>query len=218
MNQRVIINKDGDQISVINPKTKKLELAFRKSVGKDIKDFRVFGEQDTRVVAMTKDGYVLLYSLGDFSRRGLVAHYQEELIEEKYEQTKSIAVCDKNEYVLLEIAASGYSSRMIILKLTLNTITKVTSIDQYSHKIEGKCALEFYSYFGKNHSLWVGLSGNYNGPVQIFDYDAEKEELRELVDKRVSHQENGPLKLHRVDENFYYTGFHGKLMCLRIRI
>ena len=117
---------------MINPKTRKVEIRTQNSVSDldQIMDFKLFGEQEGRVIALTMDRYVLLYDLGSNQKRGIVAHYQEERKRYMTEIASSIAVCDKNEYVFLEIGLLTSSlgllcSRMIILKLTQNTFSKI---------------------------------------------------------------------------------------------
>ena len=221
INQKLIINKDRKNISVINPKTKKIDIEVKKIVGKDVRDFRLFGEKENRVVAVTWDGYLLLYGLKYAQRSGsLISNQHLELIEERMERPKSIAVCEKNKYVFLEIGQSHnpfICSRLVILKLSYNTFTKMASIDQFSQKIGEKYAFECFGY-AERHILWVGLSRENNGFVQIYSYDTQAGELRELEDKRIKHQECEPYKLHRVREKFYYTGKNGKLLSLSASI
>ena len=86
-------------------------------------------------------------------------------------------------------------------------------LDVYNQEINFKSALEFYGYFG-NHLLWTGPTFDYQKKtfVQVFDYDTESGELKELVEKRVKHEESNPHKMQRVGDEFYYTGNYGTLM------
>ena len=184
LNKRLIINKDGLNISLINPKTKKIEVFAKKDIGGRIKDFRLFGEKENRVVAVTEEGYVYLYSFGYENKMGLVGHYQEELSEQRRESTRSIAVCQKNEYVFVEVSQSSnpfLCSRMIILKLSQSQdiLAKIASIDQYSQQIGYKYELECLGYVG-SHIVWIGLTGGSKRLIQVFDYDLETQQFREL--------------------------------------
>ena len=82
---------------------RKIEVELKKGVGYSINDFRLFGEQEDRVIAATRDGCVIQYSLGNKSKRGVVAHYQEELFKNRKEQGNPIAVAvfEKNHHVLV---------------------------------------------------------------------------------------------------------------------
>ena len=218
LNQRIILIKDETNIALLNPKTKKIELELEKRVGNRIMDFRVFGEHEDRAVSITWDGHILLYSLGFGQRRGVIDYSLMELIEDRDERGVSIAVCHKNEYVLVEI--TGWTdlsivSRMLIFQVKEDSLVNKACFEQYSTNLLYKYALECCGYAG-SHVLWVGLSRDDNGVVQLYDYDIDAEELRELKEKRISHQEKCPLKLHRLDGKFYYTGWEGQLMSLRI--
>ena len=88
---------------------------------------------------------------------------------------------------------------------------RIAEVNQFSPMLRCKRALDFFGSFGK-HILWIGLS--FFGIAHVYEYNTETEELRELVDKRVDHHETTPWKLHRLDDQFYYTGSGGKLMGL----
>ena len=220
LNKRLIVAKDCQNISVINPKTKKLEVEMKIDIHDEIEDFRVFGKKENRVIALTKEkGYVLLYSLYHKHSRGLVGHYQISLTEERSEILVSVSVCQKNRYVLVEIGSdqdpSYVCSRVMIFKLSRNTLTKMGMVDSYKQKIGWKYGLECFGHVGR-HLLWVGLSWNLDGPAQVYVYNKAIGELRELEEKRVLHQQKNSFKLHRSGNKFYYSGRYPKLMSLRV--
>ena len=176
----------------------------------------MFGERENRVVAVTEDGHIFLYSLTYGKERGIVADYQVGLIKSRRkEYCNSIAVCEKNEFVCVETSSGIYSSsRIIILRISSqNTITETASIDEFRQKIQYKYALESAGYLG-GHLFWVGIP--MGGFVQLFDYDTKTGEFRELVDKRVPDLEQDPMKLHRLGDKFYYAGNLGKLVSLSL--
>ena len=141
--QRLIVNKDERNVKM------------KKSVGNEIMDFRVSGENQEKVVAVTKDGFVLLYSL-DGQRRGMVHSYEIELIDERDEECRSIAVCEKGENVLVETKGWNWGcSRMLLFQLANDTFTNTTSIDLFDQGIGCKFALDCYGYAG-SHVLCVG--------------------------------------------------------------
>ena len=106
---------------------------------------------------------------------------------------------------------------MMMLKVNNNTLVKLHSVDQNSLNLGDKWALDCFGSFGR-YILWVGLSMWGNGIAQVYEYNTDKGELRELQDKGVSHLEKNPNKLHRLGTKFYYTGYNGKLMSLSLDI
>ena len=54
------------------------------------------------------------------------------------------------------------------------------------------------------------------GIAQVYDFDMKSGILREIMEKRVPHQETNPVKLHYLVDRFFYTGFEGKLMSLKV--
>ena len=215
VHQRLIINKDKKKISVVNLENRELEIEIEKGVGDNIRDFRLFGEQEDRVISVTCDGYLVLYRLNyDQMEGSVIADFKLELIEDRQEQPWSISLCDRNEYALVEMGAI-ICSRMMILKVNGDTLVKNAVLDQYNQKIGCKLASHSYGYLGR-HILWVGLSMDDNGVAQIYDYDTQSGEMKELVDKRVGHGEFDPVKINRLGDKFYYTGERGQVMSLSI--
>ena len=218
---QLIINKDYTNLAAVNLQAKAVEIEVEKTVGKDLKDFKIFGLEDTRVASVSIGGFVFVYQLNYNEKRGaIVESFKIDLIEQREEEAQSIAVCGKNQYFLVEIGQkySPYrSSRMIILQFRNYNLTQISSIDCLRQGIGYKYPLEFYRYFGR-FILWVGLSRNERGVIQVYGYDTVNRELKELRDKRVLHQELYPAKVQRVGEEFYYTGHEGKLVRLSIKI
>ena len=214
--QRVVVNKDGSNIAVINPKTRKIEIEVRATFRDQIRDFRLFGQHENRVVAVTTDGYALLYSLDHANKRGVIDQYQLNLSQERQESAGCLAVCPKNKYVLVEVQARVLP-RIIILKLTQDSIVKTACIDQESKAYGGYgIALECFGYVG-THITWVALTNNYwETPVTSYGYDTKTGEFchRRLA---VFHEEKNTHRLHRIGSKFYYIGAGGRLMSLRAK-
>ena len=221
LHQRLLINKDCKTISVINPDTKEFEIELESCFGDNICDFRLVGEQEDRVLTITKLGTITLCSLRYSEKKGLViAGYVLELIEEgRKERPQSMTTCSKTDHVLLEIGGyNGFAlicSRMIICEINEDRLTKKACIDQYNQDIGVKFALESCRFSGK-HITWVGLSILDKGLIQVFDYDSETGEFRELKSKRMVHQERYPIRLQRLGTKFYYSGEYGKVMSLSV--
>ena len=219
LNQRLIVPKGGNSISVINIETKEVEIEVVKAVGNEIQDFRVFGEQEDKVISVTQDGHILLYALDYAQKQGsVIAQHQVTLSDERNEAALGVAVCGKNDYALVELVQNHpatISSRLMVFKVSGDTLVQTASIDQYSQKIKYNWALESFGYSG-SHSLWVGLSRDYKEPAKLYSFSTEAAELKELEDKRVSTQETHPEKLHRLGRKLYYTGYEGQLVSLAL--
>ena len=216
--QRVIINKDGTSISMINPSTRKIELVLKKSFREKICNFCLFGEGEGKVAAVSWDGDIVLFTLNGLNTRGAAEHYKAVLHLYRGEVTQAIAVCEKNKFALVEIGNHfrNRSSRMLILELTpQDQFTPKVSIDIHDQAKGSIYDLESFGYVGE-HILWVGLSSTFNGEIRLFEYRPEEGQLRELEEKSVSHQEEDLWRLHRLGNKFYYTGSQGKLMSLII--
>ena len=218
-NKRLIVTKDKKNIAVINPRTKKKEVEFEKSPGAWINDFRLFRKRDNRIVSVTQDGCLALYSLSDSKMRGVFFEYALDLKEGRKEAPVSVSVWNNSKHVLVELSGNTYhtypSSRMMVFKLEEDTLVKKAIIDEYFQGIARKYAVDCLGYRGK-YILWVGLSWEINGSAQLYAYDTKTEEFVELKEKRVFHHEVKPCKLHRVDDLLYYTGCEGKLMVLTL--
>ena len=174
INQRLIICKDGTKISVVNLENKKIEIQVTKSVGEDIMDFCIVGKEEDRVICVTLDGYLVLYKLNYSEKTGVVvSHRKVQMDELREESPQSIAICEKNQYLVLEIAGrmddSRKCSRMMIFRVTEDKLLRQNIIDQSREKIREKLALECLGYVG-THILWLGLSLDEEGFAQIFDY------------------------------------------------
>ena len=217
LHQRLIINKGGKKISVFNQKTRKVEDELERGVAGLITDFRLFGEQENRVVAVAKDRHVMLYNLGHDNKVGLADSTQIELLRWST-RPRSVAVCDKNKYILVELDQCHRPTRcarMLIFEVSENSLVRKACLDTYEDCIAPKWAQECLGYVG-NSIVWVGLAIEYAGRAHLFAYDIDTEELRELVGKRVTHQECDPYELYRLDGKFYYTGMMGQVMRLSL--
>ena len=219
LHQRLIVSKDCEAISVIDPMNQIIEIEVQKSIGDQIRDFKIVGLEEDMVISVTGDGHLLLYKLDYGQKTGsVVSHYEIELFKERSEEAKSIAVCNKNQCVLVEIAEwmNPFScSRMLVFQIVEDALVEKACLDPYNQKIGFKYALECFGYAG-SHILWVGLSHKENGVLQVYDYDLEAESLKELSEKRVKHLENNPFLLNRLNGKIYYTGRNGTLMGLEV--
>ena len=200
---------------VIDLHTLEVDMELRKLVGGEIRNLKLFGKNEDRLIVVTRGGYVFLFTM-NYRRQTakVVSQYKINLIKNRLEEPISISVCDKHQYALVE--ARGFkmdylTSRMMIFQVSEDKLVKKAVMDVFRHQVPHKVALEFYGYVGE-HLLWVGLTVSKKGHVQVFDYHPRKKELREVREKRIEHQEKHPRKVQRVGDEFYYTGTDGKIM------
>ena len=221
MHRRLITCKDITNISAIDLKTKVVTIEVKKNVGEIINDFRVFGGEENGVIAITQDGFVILYHLNHENNTGkIMDHFSVILNEERKEKAKSIAVCDRNEFVFVEIGqreAPKFCSRMLVFRVHGDRLIFRTSIDQLDQKLGEKLAFDCYGYVG-SHVLLIGLTKNSSKVIQVFDFDSLTGEFRELVDKRIENQETVCVKITKVGNQFIYSGGKAKLMMLSLMI
>ena len=218
------VNQDKEKvrnkISVVDLKKNKKEpeLSVKKEFGLDIWDFRLYGKDQNQVVAVTEDGYIILYNFYFKHRLSyLLDKCKINLDDERDECATSVAVCERNEYIFVDIAKRHFSplaSRMVVFKISDEKLDLKASIDQFEGRIGWRFGFDCFGYFG-SHIMLVGLSWK-RGRLQVFDYDTKEKVLRELEDKQVGHGERFPVKLNRLGDKFYYTGDFGKVMSLSV--
>ena len=221
LNKRLIMPTNNKNLSVFNVWTKKIEIVIKKDDWGYITDFKVFGEFEDRVAALTSSKVLIIYNLNRAQKRGVVAKHKFEMIEDRREGLISVAVCSKNNYVLVELGQGVFPSkcsRMFVFKVNDSSLVLKECFDLFASPTTFKFAIECLGYADAGrHILWVGLPMNQNDSAQVFDYDIEKDELKELVDKRVSFREDRPLKLTFLNGKLYYTGKKGRLMRLFLK-
>ena len=211
--KRLIINKESNQICLLNPKTKKIEIELKNKEGGSIKDFKLFGEHENRIIAVTSNK-VKLYNLTNSDQKKEI--FDSYLDLGYNEEPTSLSICNKNKYMVITFEKHERCSGLQVYKIfedSLINTAYMTYPDLSSGTIQ---ALGCFGY-AEARILWVGLSMGEAGDSMIFDYDTETGEFRELEEKRVSHGEYGPTKLHSCDSKCYYVGRSGSLMKLSLR-
>ena len=220
LHERLVIIKDEKNISTVNLETKEIEIEVVKKFEDSIRDLKLFGEKQDRVVCITYNCHILLYELDFEENEGsAIDHFNLKRVQGRGECGSSIAVCDKGKYVLAEIGAGHpeICCRMVIFEIKDDTLEKKAFINRFSQEIGVKLAIDCYGY-ADGFVLWAGLSLDDNALIQVYAYDIEKEEFLELESKRVSHQEDYPVKVHQLGDEFYYTGNLAKVMKLSLKI
>ena len=220
LNRRLIISQNCKNISAVNLQTNQIEFMVEKSGIDKIMDFRIFGKLEDRVVSITEEGYLFLYQMDYQRRRGeIIECTRIELMSERSEAGISLAVCNRHQYIMVEVGQLNYPwncSRMLVFEVQGRKMVQKAMLDQFNeigHKSH-KSALICYRSL-RNYVIWVGLSRGDDGVAQVFYYNKKSENFEEFKDLRVRHMEVDPVRLHRMsDGRFYYTGKDGALMRL----
>ena len=219
LHQRLIITKDKENIAVVNLEAKEVEIEIETEEGDGITDFRLFGDKDDKVVATCGNGYILQFDLNYGEKIGkLLNSLKIELNGQRKEAPITIEVSKKDQYALVEIGQkSGHlCSRMMILKLESEFISIKASIDCFSQNLRDKYAISCFGEIG-TRVVWVEAS-THQALVQVFVYDKETNIFEELESKRVFSSENYPSKLHRLGDDYYFTGDRGTIVRMKLII
>ena len=229
VNQRLLATchtEEDVRVSVINLDTKEVEIELEPT-DDYVTDIRLLGEKEDRLLFFThKKPEVILYQLDYAQKTGsLLASVQVETVEGREEYGTSGALCQKSEYVLVEL---GYNNKedknpplcssIVVYKIEGDSLVKKASLDVFYSTPGGeKHKIQPCGYAGK-HALWVGLSREYNKTCQIYAFDTESNELRELVDKQVDHGQKNPQSLEVFGDQLYFTGESGKVNRLIVEL
>ena len=221
IHERVIIAKNLRYISALNVEKKQVEIRVKKKFGDKIQEFRIFGKGQNTVISVTNDGHILAHKL-NFKKKSeqILSHLELKLLKHRGEIGTSLAVCDKDQFIFVEISQekSPYlASRIMILELGDQNLILKATMDRFRFSLGEDLALEFFGYVG-GHALAIALSRKVNGMAKIFDYNTGTGEFRELEEKRLKHEEKEPTKLIRLGDQFYYSGEEGKVMKLSVKI
>ena len=220
----ITLSQDNKRIVVIDLETQIVDISTKSR--HFIHDFMVFGDDEDQVVSLLKKGFIMIDKFDYFNKSTETQScYKFDLLEEREEELGSVTICCQNEYLLIQtvfiqsLSIAKLCSRFAILKLDKKglDLTNMAILDEYDNLFRTLATVHCLGYLG-NHILWIGLTNEFSGLVQVFDFDMEAIELKELKEKRVDHQELDVLKVVRVNNRFYYTGANQKIMRLRIKI
>ena len=211
--QRLIASESLRNIVFIDLDKRRIDFEIRnKNLGKLV-DLRVFGEKGNMLISIAKGGRINLFCL-NFELRKICAQRSYIFINpfKRKEMFTAIAVCEKNKYLLASTKYEKFvkASRIIIFEIKGLLLTKKVVLDLSDLNQAFLSLFEFFGYVG-SHVLWVGLSGR-NRETYLYDLDMEKEELRELEDKRVNHRQRSVIRICRLGNNLYFTGREGHIM------
>ena len=203
------------QLTVANLEDKTVEQLPLEELKGELTDFKVFGEEENRLLTMSDSGYISLVSF-NFQLKRLIALNQPkvDLNQEINEGLSSIAVSELNDHVLVELEGKSGCSRIMIFEVQYNTFMKK---HEYCPNLKQKnnFCLECFGRV-QNHILWVGLEHGKLREFKVYDYDVKTKKLKHLVDKGVNTQTDNVNNIIRVGNGFFYASDGGKIFQLSL--
>ena len=220
-NNIIIAVAQKKHLAVINAKSPKVEILIkaRPSSGANfIYDYQVVGTAENRVVAVSRNGYLLLYEFDVKKKSGSILHIEGPITVQGQrgsgqESGLAIAVCSKSKYVCVELERSQKTSRNLIYEIEDQKLVFKANLDCSKENLNGKWVLGFSNYL-QNHALFVGMGFGRTDPILVLDFNENNGELRELTRKRIVHKEFMPTSLQKIGSVFYYSGSCGSVMRL----
>ena len=188
INHRLIaLDDDRHKFFVMNLDQKRIEMdlnALTQEKTDYVVNYQIFGKEENKVLSITHEGLLSLHIFNYQMRKLLSSNVSNiELSKDYPESGHSFAVCEKNDYVLVEIASDEYfgSSRMVIFEISSNILIK--KVDQDSGSLHLKKALISCAQSG-NHILWIGLGYHRLDFLYFYHYNTKSGVLRELKKKK----------------------------------
>ena len=222
IHQKLIVAINFKDLGMIDLLRADIDTQVEKRVGDDIQDFKLFGRRKDKVACITANGWIVLYHFEYPQKTGFVVGLNKiDLLRgQRNEKALTLEVCDKGRHLIVEIGRNEdpYTcSRMLIFEIVKNELIQKSVLDPSPETIGQKDALKCIGFFGKT-ILWVGLSWREGRVLQVYEYEIFENRLRELEDFRQCHQEDSPVKMVRLGNQFFYTGYLGKVMKIDFRV
>ena len=225
INKRLFFGgKYSNIISVVNLDRKRVEIKIKlreKRPRSVIYELRLLGKNEQILICLTLRGMIRVYFINfDLKKVFVFKRYRLPLSEEKHEFGVSMAVCDKSDYILVEVRGSGdrgpsLCSKMFILRPQGNNLVQKGMIHCFDLGLTCKPVLQCCGYFGKK-ILWLGLQYQEEGLAQVYEYNTETEAIRELEGCRVHHGEELPSQMYRDENYFWFSGSKGRVVRLEV--
>ena len=115
-----------------------------KAFSNSVFDWKLFGESEDKLVSITHDTYLMLHIL-DYRRRKILSFSRHKM--EDREKFSSLAVSDKNNYILVELFS--YNSKMVVFKVEGNLLVKKAVLND-TVSLDLNSAFGFCGYFGSH--------------------------------------------------------------------
>ena len=214
LNKRLIFPKDGKNLAVLNLDTKQVEIEIEVEVNwirGFIQSLAIFPNNENKIAFLTSEGWLYFYWISYELRRVCAKHRHQVF----FNRGLSLAVCNEGKYVLVALCNPHTSllSQINLYSVNDRTFKHSAYLDQMDQSILVSDAFSYYGRIG-NHIIWVSLCF---GHVSFYCFNTktgEREDLRELKEKRVYHTESYPRQIYRFGDMFYFFGDREKLIRL----
>ena len=219
-NKRMLVKAGGKKLAVVNLLRNQVEAYI--SPGTILKCFEIFGKNENRLLYLRGSRSIALYNL-NLKQIKVISKCSYRCGGGR-ESCTFIAVDPKNHFVCVElgILAPNVCSRVMLFKIGPNSLAVMGSIYPFheGHNIGWKSAFTGVGQINRE-IVFLGLSmADEDKLVQVYRYgskpDADKLQFEEVEGCRVSHQEMDPTSFQKVGDYFYYTGYHAKIMRVKI--
>ena len=244
---KLVVNAGGSRLTVINPQKAEVEMAMPRSQGDLIRDFKLFGANENKVISITMDGNLAVVMYNESNRQcSLKMHQKIPLKSERNEKGLGVSVCSRNQIACVSLVRDNqtvginigdllgglFGGKEIQPSLTSTKLRPICSrfmiFEISDSALTLKACLDCYQQeIGRMHALRfvdsIGCRAIFvglssdNGDVHILDYNASSRVFRELEDYRVSNCEDDPVQILKVGESFYFIGRHSNLVKLSIK-
>ena len=212
--QRLFISSfSSRRLSVINPLTKSKEFHFGSKKSDLISDVKFISDQQNEIILSRQKGLIQLLEVKISKKRKhleleKLTEISVDLLKERQEIAKSIAVCSDSKFLILSIArvikkTQHDASRMLMFEKEGSHLKLRDSLDLIQDKIPSEIyGVKFYRRYAHNN-LFLGLSMKY---LHIFDFNQKTGKLTELKEKRQEHRASLPRTLSETKKGYYFIG------------
>ena len=215
INDRLIAVTRKFKISVINLAAKKTEINLVKNFGDYIYEFQIYGAKQDKVISLTKDGHIFLFKIDYEEIVGETKGFHHISLTRKDEEHRlSLAVSPDNKYCFVQASYSCGKSVMMVFRLKSGSLSYMTRLSSSRSGILSNTLLDCFDYFGQ-YLVVVCLTGS-EGLASFIVYDTKAKELSYGEGEKGRIGENFPLKFKKLKNNYFYTGYLGRVIKLSI--
>ena len=218
-NRLILAKYLNNNLALINLERKRIELEIRRVDGSTIQDLKIVGPKESQIATIARNGRIELFSL-TFNLKRVVRSYrhQVKLLSSEFECGQTVAVCEKNKFLLAGFSNSAFDTvtRIIAFGIGNRSLTQLHSLDKQALGLHTQLVLESWKTVG-SHIVWVALC-RFNKYVNIYDLDTKTGKLKELLHERIRHQKFLARGLHRFGDSLYCASDLGRIMRVKISI
>ena len=222
--EKLVILRINKNFLVLSPGRKKIEFTLaRKKILGEAMDSSFFGSRDDELVGITFDRVAFVYDLfSPRQSREIVSTLHLKTLDETEDCGSSIAGSHNGDYFCVALGKFTHPwsiSRVVLIRFDSSSrrLEVVATLNLFEKNIGNLLSLGCSGQIGR-YLTFFGLSRLKKGVVLLFGYDNENGEFREVGNSCVSHRERYPSKIEKLGKSFYYTGYFGKVVRLRVTL